>query len=603
MATAKDQPAIDFLGDEPLCLTSQNFCVVSDGIVRDYVLNCDNSNVYIRSQPMDNGTDTLLRMNDLKDIQNPGPCTRMNFDEMPTTEPSENTNNFGCVYFPKKGRNDQDNVIVNVEFPVENDSEQIRNVTRILPESQSLPPGMLYHVFFSHANEDRSWVVDVMNKLESPAYGLKCCFADRDFDLGMPIFENITRCISASLKTVIVLSPEFLNSDWCAYEIRLTMEMDLDRKRRIMIPVMLRPCRVPEYIGRLTYIEVENDHFWDRFISAVRTEETDVNIITSTFQRSLSLSPLPYHHNMVVLAEITLSDCCGCGIGLERSNFTPAELTMPSTQLTDVAFQEILSTFKKVCYASCHGCYSRSLLCFCIWPVLVLAIYLIMYLCFDKYYSSHSDQRRNNAAINDEYFLNNWTALITFLVVLIILIRILMSKHAATKFTAAIKTANEISSRFNLMIGYRDYGCCRCQCDRFVILFYYYDWQLCKSHFNHAVCDARSSDEMLVSEISPENAETSILLGDVSSETASDISEEHTTTLLLTYVAEYVYLFSKDELLKPTEQRHTQQGECLCQFAESVEFDTEPSNLCKKIFGGKSRYSCERFLSFVQYIE
>ena len=583
MAASEDQPATDGWVNESLCLTTHDFCVMSDGIVRDYVLNCDHPIVDIRSQPMENETDTLLRMEDLKDIQDPGHCTSMNFDGIPTTDLSEHTINFDCVKYPKRVRNDQDDVIVNVETPVVNDSEKIHNVTRILPESQSLPPGMLYHVFFSHANEDRSWVVDVMNKLESPAYGLKCCFADRDFELGMSVFENITRSISASLKTVIVLSPEFLNSDWCAYEIRLTMEMDLDRRRRIMIPVMLRTCRVPDFIGRLTYIEVQNDHFWDRFISAVRTDETEVDMITSTFQRSLSLPPLPYYHNMEVLTEITLSDCCGCCMGFE-GNIIPAELSSPSTQLTDEAFHEILNTFKKICYASCHGCYSRSLPCLCIWPLIAISISFITVIFVDE--------------------RDAFSRVVTFfsitILLYIILIRSVLSRKAATKLTGAIKSANEISGKFNLMIGYWNYGCCRCQWDRFAILFYYYDWQLCKSHFHHAVCDARSSDEnMLVPEITSENADSSILLGDVSSATASDITETETTTLLLTYVAEYVYLYSRNKLLKPTEQRHTQQGECLCQFAESVEFDTKSSNFCKKVFSGKSRHPCKRFLSFV----
>ena len=63
-----------------------------------------------------------------------------------------------------------------------------------------------YHVFFSHVREDRDWVIEVLNKLESPEYGFKCCFADRDFELGRSVFENITRSIQASAKTVIVLS-------------------------------------------------------------------------------------------------------------------------------------------------------------------------------------------------------------------------------------------------------------------------------------------------------------------------------------------------------------------------------------------------------------
>ena len=53
-------------------------------------------------------------------------------------------------------------------------------------------------------------------------------------------------------------------------ENRIVMEMDLDTRQRLLIPVMLRQCRVPEFIGRLTYMDVTNQHFWPRFIDALR---------------------------------------------------------------------------------------------------------------------------------------------------------------------------------------------------------------------------------------------------------------------------------------------------------------------------------------------
>ena len=133
----------------------------------------------------------------------------------------------------------------------------------------SLPPNKLYDVFFSHCREDREWVINFLLRLESPEYGLKCCFADRDFDLGVPVLQNITKCIHSNRRTVIVMSPEFVESSWCSFETRIIMELDIDARQRLLIPVMLRPCRIPEFIGRLTYIEADNEHFWTRFIDAL----------------------------------------------------------------------------------------------------------------------------------------------------------------------------------------------------------------------------------------------------------------------------------------------------------------------------------------------
>src|SRR5688572_192753 len=95
-------------------------------------------------------------------------------------------------------------------------------------EPHSLPTGKLYHVFFSYCYEDRDWVIEMVDRLESAEYGFRCCFADRDFDLGIPVFQNITKCIHTSKRTVIVMSPEFLQSPWCSYETRIALELDLD---------------------------------------------------------------------------------------------------------------------------------------------------------------------------------------------------------------------------------------------------------------------------------------------------------------------------------------------------------------------------------------
>jgi hypothetical protein len=143
----------------------------------------------------------------------------------------------------------------------------------------------------------------MVDKLESPEYGFKCCYADRDFDLGIPVFQNITKCIHTSKRTVIVMSPEFLQSPWCSYETRITLELDLDTKQRLLIPVMLKNCMVPDYIGRLTYMEVQNEHFLERFVAAVEEDgkwisssrSRDVGKTLHVYRRSKTSAIANYH--------------------------------------------------------------------------------------------------------------------------------------------------------------------------------------------------------------------------------------------------------------------------------------------------------------------
>jgi len=242
-------------GDQT-CLTINDFIEIDDGIRRPYHAIPETLNIALREE----GEDTGLRMDTLKECE----------------EGQSNT------------VNDQNQV-----EPL----EIIGQEASIQSSHRPLPRGKLYHVFFSHCGDDRDWVIDVMNRLESTEYGFKCCFADRDFDLGVPVFQNITKCIHSSRKTVIVLSPEFLESPWCSYETRITLEMDLDTRHRLLIPIMLRDCKMPDFIGRLTYIAVQNEHFWKRFVSALEEDDAQNSLISETVGSSAIMSCPPFQFN------------------------------------------------------------------------------------------------------------------------------------------------------------------------------------------------------------------------------------------------------------------------------------------------------------------
>ena len=134
----------------------------------------------------------------------------------------------------------------------------------------SLPANKKYHAFFAFSREDRDWVVGLIDELESPPYGFKCCYHDRDFIPGVPVLQNIDNSVQESLKTVVVLSPEYIKSAWCSYETQVVMDYDIETRQGILIPIMLRQCQIPEYIGRLSYIDVsKNDHFMNRLVSGL----------------------------------------------------------------------------------------------------------------------------------------------------------------------------------------------------------------------------------------------------------------------------------------------------------------------------------------------
>ncbi|XP_078604045.1 uncharacterized protein LOC144877856 [Branchiostoma floridae x Branchiostoma japonicum] len=129
-----------------------------------------------------------------------------------------------------------------------------------------------YHVFFCYSSADAPWVEDMVEKLESDEYGFKCCIHERDFPLGGDVFQNMARSIEESQKTVFVLSPDFVNSRWCKFEMQMAMGENITEENKKVIPVMLRKCDLPFFLRHRTYLNEGSKYFLNRFIGALEDE-------------------------------------------------------------------------------------------------------------------------------------------------------------------------------------------------------------------------------------------------------------------------------------------------------------------------------------------
>lgn len=110
--------------------------------------------------------------------------------------------------------------------------------------------GYRYDVFISYAAADRDWVSTVLlPRLE--AAGLKVAIDYRDFLVGSPLLQNIEDMVAACRRTIVVLSPEWLASEWNAFEALLLRTADPAATRRKLLPLRLRPCELPDALARL----------------------------------------------------------------------------------------------------------------------------------------------------------------------------------------------------------------------------------------------------------------------------------------------------------------------------------------------------------------
>ncbi len=123
-------------------------------------------------------------------------------------------------------------------------------------------------------------------KLEGE-HGLKLCMYHRDFKVGRDLADTIVEGINSSSKILLILSPTFLNSCWCKFEVMMANEKVVKERRDTVILVVYSRLdqagvRLPKKLARLLekriYIEWTEDPvgqklFWSRLVQAMKKDE------------------------------------------------------------------------------------------------------------------------------------------------------------------------------------------------------------------------------------------------------------------------------------------------------------------------------------------
>jgi hypothetical protein len=111
-----------------------------------------------------------------------------------------------------------------------------------------------YDAFVSYSHKDSAWVRETLLPcLEGQK--LRVCIDFRDFQPGMASLVNMENAVERSRKTLIILTPAWVESEWTAFESLLIQSDDPAGRRARMIPLRLKPCEPPKRIAMLTYVD------------------------------------------------------------------------------------------------------------------------------------------------------------------------------------------------------------------------------------------------------------------------------------------------------------------------------------------------------------
>ncbi|XP_077977604.1 toll-like receptor 2 [Glandiceps talaboti] len=129
-----------------------------------------------------------------------------------------------------------------------------------------------YDAFISHSHKDQDWIYDVIYPtLENPPYNYKLCLDFRDFQVGELIVNNILKSVEESRKTVFILTKEFIESEWCYFELEMVRQKMFDEHRDAAILVLKDDIPAKKMPGLLKYFMRKGNHItWSENVQGQR---------------------------------------------------------------------------------------------------------------------------------------------------------------------------------------------------------------------------------------------------------------------------------------------------------------------------------------------
>ncbi len=136
---------------------------------------------------------------------------------------------------------------------------------------------MDYDAFISYSHQDLVWVREnLVDFLQSDNLGYTVCLHERDWPVGVLITENILLSVKHSRRMIMVLSENYLNSEWCRMEFQAAHREMLEGRTKYLIMIAMEgfplgqlPPEMDFYIKTHTYLEAESNWFKEKLIYAM----------------------------------------------------------------------------------------------------------------------------------------------------------------------------------------------------------------------------------------------------------------------------------------------------------------------------------------------
>lgn len=119
-----------------------------------------------------------------------------------------------------------------------------------------------FDVFVSYSADDEPWVRNwLLPHLEQN--GVYAYVDTLHFDIGVPRLQNIERAMQRCPKTLLILTPNWLQSEWQTFEGLLLQTKDPVNVQRRIVPVLLAECELPDRLAMFTCADFTQRSQWE----------------------------------------------------------------------------------------------------------------------------------------------------------------------------------------------------------------------------------------------------------------------------------------------------------------------------------------------------
>ncbi|KFM74476.1 Toll-like receptor 13, partial [Stegodyphus mimosarum] len=149
-----------------------------------------------------------------------------------------------------------------------------------------------FDAFISYCEKDLPWIrKELVPNIEDGEPTIRLCLPDRNFDAAHSTMDNVAAAIEHSRTTVLVLSNEYMDSNWCRFDMEMAQHKLFEDTRSGLILILLEAihkCKMTknlQYVIRTrTCIAWTNNLtgqklFWERLRAAIMKPE-DKGILT-----------------------------------------------------------------------------------------------------------------------------------------------------------------------------------------------------------------------------------------------------------------------------------------------------------------------------------